>query len=100
MASSSQRAVPFACFPEVAPLNVTKQNLPLHSSRAKTLRGPQARVSLLLLYVPSSSTHTGMSHLAESYLPPPLAVSTQSYSNDIIAGAIAGLFIPNCPRDV
>lgn len=49
--------VPFMFFPEVAPLNVTKQNLPLHGSRAKTL----VSVSLLLLYVPSSSTRADLS---------------------------------------
>lgn len=41
-----------------------------------------------------------MSHLADGYLPPLLAVSIPSYSNDIIAGVMTGLFNLNCPRDV
>lgn len=41
-----------------------------------------------------------MSHLADGYLPPLLAVSIPSYSNDIIAGVILGLFILNYLRDV
>lgn len=73
-------------------------------STAETLHSPQARFlgGVVCRKLRSSTRRAlrGVSHLADGCLPPPLAASTPSHSNDIIAGAMTGLFIPDCSRDV